>query len=66
LAPTEVAALSDIGLTLHSRASFERFVKIATTFDFGVSGRDYCTRNYFSDPNEWLSLFKAKGDGKGT
>jgi 3-(3-hydroxy-phenyl)propionate hydroxylase len=43
----------------------ERFVKIATTFDFGASGRGYCTRNYFSDPVEWLNLFKVKGDGSG-
>jgi 3-(3-hydroxy-phenyl)propionate hydroxylase len=43
----------------------ERFIKIATTFDFEVSGRGYCTRNYFSDPDEWLNLFKVKGDGTG-
>ncbi len=41
----------------------ERFIKIATTFDFGATGRGYCTRNYFSDPLEWLNLFKVKGYG---
>jgi 2-polyprenyl-6-methoxyphenol hydroxylase-like FAD-dependent oxidoreductase len=41
----------------------ERFIKIGTSFDFGATGRGFCTRNYFSDPNEWLNLFKVKGNG---
>jgi 3-(3-hydroxy-phenyl)propionate hydroxylase len=41
----------------------ERFIKIGTSFDFGATGRGFCTRNYFSDPNEWLNLFKVTGDG---
>jgi 3-(3-hydroxy-phenyl)propionate hydroxylase len=41
----------------------ERFIKIGTTFDFIGAGRGYCTRNYFSDPDEWLNLFKVKGNG---
>jgi 3-(3-hydroxy-phenyl)propionate hydroxylase len=41
----------------------ERFIKIATTFDFVGANKDYCTRNYFSDPDEWLNLFKVKGNG---
>jgi 3-(3-hydroxy-phenyl)propionate hydroxylase len=41
----------------------ERFIKIATSFDFGSTGQGYCTRNYFSDPDEWLNLFKVKGNG---
>ena len=41
----------------------ERFIKIATSFDFVGTGKGYCTRNYFSDPDEWLNLFKVKGDG---
>jgi 3-(3-hydroxy-phenyl)propionate hydroxylase len=41
----------------------ERFIKIATGFDFGATGKGYCTRNYFSDPDEWLNLFKVKGYG---
>ena len=40
----------------------ERFIKIATSFDF-AAGTGYCTRNYFSDPDEWLNLFKVKGVG---
>jgi 3-(3-hydroxy-phenyl)propionate hydroxylase len=41
----------------------ERFIKIGTTFDFLSTERGYCTRNYFSDPAEWLNLFKVKGNG---
>jgi 3-(3-hydroxy-phenyl)propionate hydroxylase len=41
----------------------ERFIKIGTRFDFGTTGKGYCTRNYFSDPAEWINLFKVKGDG---
>ena len=41
----------------------ERFIKIATSFDFVGAGQGYCTRNYFSDPDEWLNLFKVKGNG---
>ena len=41
----------------------ERFIKIGTTFDFNATGRGFCTRNYFSDPAEWLNLFKVKGYG---
>lgn len=41
----------------------ERFIKIGTTFDYLSTARGYCTRNYFSDPDEWLNLFKVKGNG---
>ncbi len=41
----------------------ERFIKIGTSFDFGETGKGYCTRNYFSDPDEWINLFKVKGYG---
>jgi 3-(3-hydroxy-phenyl)propionate hydroxylase len=41
----------------------ERFIKIGTSFDFASTGQGFCTRNYFSDPNEWLNLFKVKGNG---
>ena len=41
----------------------ERFIKIGTSYDFGATGQGFCTRNYFSDPNEWLNLFKVKGNG---
>lgn len=42
----------------------ERFIKIGTTYNFLDSGKGYCTRNYFSDPDEWLNLFKVKGPGE--
>jgi 3-(3-hydroxy-phenyl)propionate hydroxylase len=41
----------------------ERFIKIGTSFDFGNTGKGYCTRNFFSDPDEWINLFKVKGRG---
>jgi 3-(3-hydroxy-phenyl)propionate hydroxylase len=41
----------------------ERFIKIGTSFDFGNTGKRYCTRNFFSDPDEWINLFKVKGRG---
>ena len=39
----------------------ERFIKIATSFDFGVANPKVAFRNYFSDPNEWCNLFKVQG-----
>ena len=42
----------------------ERFLKIGTTFDFLATDAGFCTRNYFSDPDEWLNLFKVKGPGE--
>jgi len=41
----------------------ERFIKIGTTFDLIAANKNFCTRNYFSDPVEWLNLFKVKGYG---
>jgi 3-(3-hydroxy-phenyl)propionate hydroxylase len=38
----------------------ERIIKIGTSFDFGTTGKGFCTRNYFFDPNEWLNLFKVR------
>jgi 3-(3-hydroxy-phenyl)propionate hydroxylase len=39
----------------------ERFIKIATSFDFGKANPDVAFRNYFSDPSEWCNLFKVQG-----
>ncbi len=39
----------------------ERFIKIATSFDFGKANPNVAFRNYFSDPNEWCNLFKVQG-----
>ena len=40
----------------------ERFIKIATYFDFGEHNRNYTYRNYLSDPDEWCNLFKVRGE----
>jgi 3-(3-hydroxy-phenyl)propionate hydroxylase len=40
----------------------EKFIKIATTFDFGTVNPDLVYRNYFSDPQEWCNLFKVRGE----
>ena len=43
----------------------ERFLVLTTTFSFDVTYAQ-CSRNYFSDPDEWCALFKVTGDdGKG-
>ena len=43
----------------------ERFLVLTTSFDFGAV-YDRCSRNYFSDPDEWCALFKVTGDdGRG-
>jgi 3-(3-hydroxy-phenyl)propionate hydroxylase len=39
----------------------ERFIKIATSFDFGAANPKVAFRNYFSDPSEWCNLFKVQG-----
>lgn len=44
----------------------ERFIKIDTRHDFTALGEQISNRNYFSDPDEWMNLFKARGeDGSG-
>ena len=43
----------------------EKFIKIATTFDFGTVNPNLCFRNYFSDPREWCNLFKVRGENPG-
>src|SRR5947207_13074999 len=43
----------------------ERFLVLTTTFSFDAEHAQ-CSRNYFSDPDEWCALFKVSGDdGKG-
>jgi 3-(3-hydroxy-phenyl)propionate hydroxylase len=43
----------------------ERFLILTTTFAFDAEYAQ-CSRNYFSDPDEWCALFKVTGDdGKG-
>jgi 3-(3-hydroxy-phenyl)propionate hydroxylase len=43
----------------------ERFIKIATTFDFGTVNPNLVYRNFFSDPQEWCNLFKVRGERPG-
>jgi 3-(3-hydroxy-phenyl)propionate hydroxylase len=40
----------------------ERFIKIATHFDFAAANANLVFRNYFSDPDEWCNLFKVRGE----
>lgn len=40
----------------------EHFIKIATHHDFLKNEPTLAYRNYFSDPNEWYAVFKAKGE----
>ncbi|MEX5713353.1 FAD-dependent monooxygenase [Parafrankia sp. FMc6] len=40
----------------------ERFIKIATRFDFKTVKSNLSLRNYFSDPYEWANLFKVRGE----
>ena len=43
----------------------ERFLVLTTTFAFDTEYAE-CSRNYFSDPDEWCALFKVSGDdGRG-
>ena len=39
----------------------ERFLVLTTTFSFDTEYAQ-CSRNYFSDPDEWCALFKVTGD----
>ena len=43
----------------------EKFIKIATAFDFAEVNADLVYRNYFSDPDEWANLFKVRGESPG-
>jgi len=43
----------------------EKFIKIATPFDFGTVHPDLVYRNFFSDPEEWCNLFKVRGEHPG-
>jgi 3-(3-hydroxy-phenyl)propionate hydroxylase len=43
----------------------ERFLILTTPYSFDATYAE-CSRNYFSDPDEWCALFKVTGDdGKG-
>jgi 3-(3-hydroxy-phenyl)propionate hydroxylase len=40
----------------------ERFIKVATPFDFGTVNRNLAIRNFFADPDEWCNVFKVRGE----
>src|SRR5262249_39498711 len=56
-----VRRLADIEVEGFTRP--QRFIKNGTNLHLRPTGRGFCTRNYFSDPTEWLNLFKVKGYG---
>jgi 3-(3-hydroxy-phenyl)propionate hydroxylase len=41
----------------------ERFLVLTTAFAFDTEYAE-CSRNYFSDPDEWCALFKVSGDDR--
>jgi 3-(3-hydroxy-phenyl)propionate hydroxylase len=54
-----------LGIDFEGYTHLERFLVLTTTFDFGAAYAR-CSRNYFSDPDEWCALFKVTGhDGRG-
>jgi 3-(3-hydroxy-phenyl)propionate hydroxylase len=54
-----------LGIEFEGYTHPERFLILTTTFAFDAEYAQ-CSRNYFSDPDEWCALFKVTGDdGKG-
>ena len=54
-----------LGIEFEGYTHPERFLVLTTTFAFDAEFAQ-CSRNYFSDPDEWSALFKVTGDdGKG-
>jgi 3-(3-hydroxy-phenyl)propionate hydroxylase len=50
-----------LGIDFEGYTHPERFLVLTTPFSFDVEYAQ-CSRNYFSDPNEWCALFKVTGD----
>src|SRR5262245_29307292 len=54
-----------LGIAFEGYTHPERFLVLTTPFSFDTQYAQ-CSRNYFSDPDEWCALFKVTGDdGKG-
>ena len=54
-----------LGIDFEGYTHSERFLILTTPFPFDAQFAE-CSRNYFSDPQEWCALFKVTGDdGKG-
>jgi 3-(3-hydroxy-phenyl)propionate hydroxylase len=43
----------------------EKFLKVATPFDFATVNAKLALRNYFADPDEWANVFKVNGERPG-
>ena len=50
-----------LGIEFDGYTHPERFLVLTTTFAFDTEYAQ-CSRNYFSDPDEWCALFKVTGD----
>src|SRR4249920_3228987 len=50
-----------LGIEFEGYTHPERFLVLTTTFTFDTEFAQ-CSRNYFSDPDEWCALFKVTGD----
>ena len=54
-----------LGIPFEGYTHPERFLVLTTPYPFGGAFAE-CSRNYFSDPDEWSALFKVSGDdGRG-
>jgi 3-(3-hydroxy-phenyl)propionate hydroxylase len=54
-----------LGIEFEGYTHPERFLVLTTIYPFAGAFAE-CSRNYFSDPDEWAALFKVTGDdGKG-
>jgi 3-(3-hydroxy-phenyl)propionate hydroxylase len=53
-----------LGIAFEGYTHPERFLVLTTPFSFDAE-YSQCSRNYFSDPDEWCALFKVTGDGGG-
>jgi 3-(3-hydroxy-phenyl)propionate hydroxylase len=54
-----------LGIEFEGYTHPDRFLVLTTTHAFGAEFAE-CSRNYFSDPDEWAALFKVTGDdGRG-
>jgi len=50
-----------LGIAFEGYTHPERFLVLTTSFAFDAEYAQ-CSRNYFSDPDEWCALFKVSGD----
>ena len=50
-----------LGIAFDGYTHPERFLVLTTAFSFDAEHAQ-CSRNYFSDPDEWCALFKVTGD----